>query len=278
MLKFILIGTMFVSTFTIQTNSYPWIKNYDSNNTIATRIKVPQGYKRTQLAEESFENWLRNLPLKPQNTPVKYWNGQLKKNQNIHAAVVDIDFIGNNLQQCIDAIIRIRAEYLWSIGKADETAFSYTCCSDKISWTKWKNGWRTKIVKKNNRDSFVWIKTEKYDDSYKNFHDYLFNIMMFAGTSSLSEDMNIINASDVNIGDAYIQGGAPGYGHGVLILDMAESSTGDKIMLLGQSYNPAENLNILKSNSDISPWFRVDFNENLYTPQWTFNKNHAMRF
>jgi len=49
-------------------------------------------------------------------------------------------------------------------------------------------------------------------------------------------------------------------------------------MLLGQSYNPAENLNILKSNSDISPWFRVDFNENLYTPQWTFNKKHAMRF
>jgi len=278
MIKFILIGTMFLSTFTLQINFYPWIKNYDSNNTIATRIKAPQGYKRTQLAEESFENWLRNLPLKPQNTPVKYWNGQLKKNQNIHAAVVNIDFIGNNLQQCIDAIIRLRAEYLWSIGKADEIEFSYTCCSDKISWIKWKNGWRTKIVKKNNRDSFVWIKTEEYDDSYKNFHDYLFNIMMFAGTSSLSKDMNIINASDVNIGDAYIQGGAPGYGHGVLILDMAESSTGDKIMLLGQSYNPAENLNILKSNSDISPWFRVDFNENLYTPQWTFNKKHAMRF
>lgn len=278
MIKFILTGTIFLSIFSIQGDTYPWLNNYNANSTISTIIKVPKGYKRIQLAEGSFENWLRNLPLKPQYTPVKYWNGQLKPNQNIHAAVVDLDFIGNNVQQCIDAIIRLRAEYLWSAGKADGVEFSYTCCNDKISWTKWKNGWRTKIVKKNNSDSFEWIKTAGYDDSYSNFHKYLLNIMTFAGTWSLSKDMKRIDASEVTIGDAYIQGGAPGYGHGVMILDIAEAPSGEKIMLLGQSYNPAENFNILKSNSNISPWFRVDFGENLYTPQWTFNKKHSMRF
>ncbi|MEM7104906.1 MAG: DUF4846 domain-containing protein [Bacteroidota bacterium] len=261
-----------------QHNSYPWMDNYDPAFSISNCIESPPGFSRVQTKAGTFEHWLQNLPLMPEDSPVRTWDGGQKSNQNLHSAVVDLDFIGKNLQQCIDVIIRLRAEYLWSIGEADKVAFSYTCCKEKIAWSKWKNGWRTRIVKRNGRDAFEWIKEAEYDDSRKNFRKYLYDIMMYAGTWSLSENMYKSDPLEVKIGDAYIQGGAPGYGHGVLIVDMAESADGEKIMLLGQGFNPAENFNILKSVNDISPWFRVDFGERLDTPQWSFSKEHARKF
>lgn len=278
MKQLLLIPFVFLNQMSINNSVYPWKTNHSTKDTIVNRIAVPKGYTRTVANKGSFAEWLRHLPLKSSGTPVKLWNGELKGNQTCHEAVVDIDFIGKNLQQCIDAIIRLRSEYLWSVNKKDDIKFSYTCCQEKIPWSKWKNGWRTKIVKRNGLYAFDWVSSGKVDASYASFKKYLFNIMMYAGTTSLSRDMEKVDASNVQIGDVYVQGEAPGYGHGVLIVDMAESAAGEKIMLLGQSYNPAENFNVLKSNSDISPWFRVSFEDNLYTPQWIFEKQHARRF
>ena len=258
--------------------TYPWLENYDRTNTVSTRIKVPDGFKRIDVQENSFEWWLRNLPVKPNGTPVKLWNGELKYDQTLHAAVVDIDFIGKNLQQCIDAIIRLRAEYLMIANREKEIQFSYSCCNEKLPWEKWKQGYRTKITEAKGHVSFSWVKTTSPDSTMKNFRAYLHNIMNYAGTLSLSRDMKKIKSSDVKIGDAYVHGAAPGSGHGVLIVDMAVSPSGKKLMLLGQSYNPAENFNIIKSKGKYSPWFEVDFGENLVLPEWVFTSEHARRF
>jgi len=260
-------------------NTYPWLKNCDAKNTIVERIRVPEGYTRVEVRENSFADWLRHLPLKPEGTPVKYWNGQLKDNQDVHHAVVEMDLIGNDLQQCIDAIIRLRAEYLWSVGKADEIQFSYSCSREPIPWKKWEEGWRTRIYKRNGRDAFRWVKKAKYDNSRRNFRNYLYNIMMYAGTWSLSKDMKKISSTKMEIGDSFVQGALPGYGHAILILDMAVSSSGKKIMLLGQSYMPAQDFHVLKNpEGESSPWYDVNFGETLVTPQWIFKSEHARRF
>ncbi len=277
-------------------NIYPWLQNYDAKNTIAERIKVPEGYTRVKVKKNSFADWLRHLPLKPKGTFVRYWNGGLKSNQDIHVSVVDMDLIGRDLQQCADAVIRLRVEYLWSVGKADEIQFSYSCSREPIPWKRWKEGWRTKIYKINGRDAFRWVKIDSYeqklrlsklswpftsfrDDSRENFKNYLYSIMMYAGTWSLSKDMNEIISSEVKIGDAFVQGALPGFGHAVLILDMAVSNSGKKIMLLGQSYMPAQDFHMLKnSQHEFSPWYDVNFGETLNTPQWTFQANNARRF
>ena len=260
-------------------NIYPWLQNYDAKNTIAERIKVPEGYTRVKVKKNSFADWLRHLPLKPKGTFVRYWNGGLKSNQDIHVSVVDMDLIGRDLQQCVDAIIRLRAEYLWSVGKADKIQFSYSCSREPIPWKRWKEGWRTKIYKRNGRDAFRWVKIDSDDDSRENFKNYLYSIMMYAGTWSLSEDMKKISSSEVKIGDAFVQGALPGFGHAVLILDMAVSSSGKKIMLLGQSYMPAQDFHMLKKpQHEFSPWYDVNFGETLSTPQWTFQAGHTRRF
>jgi len=60
-------------------------------------------------------------------------------------------------------------------------------------------------------------------------------------------------------------GGNPG--HTVLVLDMASNSAGERVLLLGQSYMPAQSFQVLRPNAQ-SVWFAVKPNDGLLTPFW----------
>jgi hypothetical protein len=76
-------------------------------------IRVPQGFSRIYVAEHSFAEWLSKIRLKKSKT-VYLFNGKPKANQKAQFAVLDISTGKNDLQQCPDAIMRLRAEFLFS--------------------------------------------------------------------------------------------------------------------------------------------------------------------
>src|SRR5262245_31903625 len=90
---------------------YPWLTQAPTR-TIADSFAPPAGFVRVSTADGSFGDWLRRLPLAPAGTPVRFHDGSEKPDQSEVAAVIDIDVGGADLQQCADAIIRLRAEYL----------------------------------------------------------------------------------------------------------------------------------------------------------------------
>ena len=95
--------------------SYPWrAQPGPAVQTLAARFAPPAGCRRVAVAAGSWGEWLRWLPLQPAGTPARLYNGQLKNRQEVVAAVVDIDVGSQDLQQCADAVIRLRAEYLFS--------------------------------------------------------------------------------------------------------------------------------------------------------------------
>src|SRR5450756_3061127 len=71
-------------------------------NTIAERFITPPGYERTTEVAGSYQQYIRTLPLKPQGTQVKYFNGETKPKE-VYEAVLDIDVGNRDLQQCADA-------------------------------------------------------------------------------------------------------------------------------------------------------------------------------
>src|SRR5688572_22103011 len=79
---------------------------------LINRFAPPPGYLRIAVAEGRFGAWLRALPLRPIGEPILLHTGQPRGTQSGAAAVIDIDVGRANLQQCADAIIRLRAEYL----------------------------------------------------------------------------------------------------------------------------------------------------------------------
>ena len=238
--------------------TYPWLKagSYDLSQSIEKRISVPDGFKRVQVAEGSFAEWIRGLPLMPEGSPVHYWNGEEKKH-SAHEAVIRMKCLNQN-QECADAIMRLRGEYLWSIGKSDEVCFNFTS-GDKCCWREWRTGVRPDIG--------IWHGKGPVNSSREGFEKYLKAVFGFSGTLSLSRDLARISPISLQAGDIIIQGGSPG--HAVLVVDMAENDRGEKVMLLGRSYMPAQDFHILKNRgSSYSPWYQVNDSGILETPSW----------
>jgi len=258
-----------------QSLSYQWLDEYESFQAIASRIPIPDGYRRTEADPVSFEDWLRHLPLKEGRPPVYLYDGRKKSNQSAHFAVIDIDVGRKNLQQCADAVIRLRAEYLYSIGNEERVHFNFTS-GDRANYAEWAEGYRP-IVSGN---SVRWIKSGVEEHSYDNFKRYLERVFIYAGSYSLSAELHRVqDVREMKIGDVFIQGGFPG--HAVIVVDTAvNEATGEKLFLLAQSYMPAQDIHILKNpaNPVLSPWYELGFGEVLNTPEWTFRKSDLKRF
>ena len=246
--------------------------NY-TGGTVVERITPPEGFTRIETEAGSFGQYLRNLPLKPHGSEVKYYNGSVKQ-KNSHAAVIDLDVGDRDLQQCADAVIRLRAEYLYGKGQYDKIYFNFTN-GFKADYARWMQG--NRIVVENNKA--YWVGKTGYSNDYDSFRRYLDMVFAYAGTLSLSIEMQKVSLADIRIGDVFLKGEDPG--HCVIILDMAENkATGKKLFLIAQSYMPAQDIHILKNPGDenIGPWYPVDFGEILKTPEWTFNKSQLFRF
>jgi hypothetical protein len=187
-----------------------------------------------------------------------------------------MDIGKKDLQQCADIIMRLRAEYLYSIKDYKKIHFNFVN-GFNAEYIKWIEGYRIKI----RGNTTWWELTTDPGDGYESFQKYMEWVYMYAGTASLSKELEkAANLDDIKIGDIFIQGGSPG--HAVIVVDVSQDmDTGEKAFLLAQSYMPAQELQILinPNNPKISPWYKVsEIEGDLWTPEWRFNVGDLKRF
>lgn len=243
-------------------------------DSIFTRFQPPSGFVRPPAEPGTFAFYLHNLPLKPEGSLVRLFDGQEKARQDVHAAVIDMDTGNQDLQQCADAVMRLRAEFLFSEKRFRDIRFNFTN-GFPAEYVKWREGQRIRV--EGNRS--VWYATGRRSTSYEDFRKYLDVVFTYAGTLSLSRELPSKSIENLEAGDVFIQGGSPG--HAVIVVDVAQhKNTGEKVFLLAQSYMPAQEIHILKNPNDpaLSPWYRLDFGETLRTPEWTFTKENLVNW
>ncbi|HRD76343.1 MAG TPA: DUF4846 domain-containing protein, partial [Hyphomicrobiaceae bacterium] len=238
---------------------------------LVERIPPPAGAVRETLAPGSFGAWLRGLPLKPKGAPVLLFDGRAKPRQDVHIAVIDIDVGTRDLQQCADAIMRLRAEWLLASGRVGEIAFNFTG-GGRVSFARWADGWRPRAE----RGGISWSQSAKADATYPSFRRYMDRIFSYAGTASLERELKPV--AEPSVGDVIIKGGFPG--HAVLIVDAAILPSGARRFLLLQSFMPAQEMHILTNPSaaDGSPWYDLARGSAIVTPEWTFPAGALRRF
>jgi uncharacterized protein DUF4846 len=255
--------------------SYSWLSQPSGTETLASRIAPPTGFERETVPSGSFGEWLRNLPLKKGQPEVRLFDGRLKGNQGAHVAVVDIDTGNKDLQQCADAVIRLRAEYLYSKNDFAGIHFNFTS-GDPAQFVKWTEGFRPVV----HGSRVSWAKSASPDTSYRSFRSYLNTVFTYSGTASLERELRkVTNVRDLRAGDVFIQPGYPG--HAVLVVDVArDPRTGRRAFLLAQSYMPAQDIHILRNprGGALGAWYESDFGATLSTPEWTFSSTHLRRF
>ena len=220
-------------------------------------IPLPNGFERVVLDKGSFGEWLRYFPLIKDNT-VYLYNGSVKNNQQIHYAVLDISVGKKNLQQCADAVVRLKAEYHFA--KKEYTKIYF-------------------VAGKNNTYNFSVYATKKQCFTHDCLMDFLQEVFINYGTYNLEEQLKpITNYTTLSVGDVYVKGGGPG--HAMMVADVAKNkTTGQKIYFLLQSFIPAQSVHVVvnPTNYSFSPWYIA--NElTITTPGWKFDQSQLKRW
>lgn len=242
--------------------------------TIHDRVIVPEGYSRITYDSISFQNFIRNQKLKPFGAKVINYDGRPYFYQLGHVGVLDVPVPNNGLQQCADALIRLRSEYLWNTNQKDKIGFNFTS-GHYCSWSKYAEGYRPKI----NGNQVTFSKTARADSSKTNFYNYLNLIFIYSGTMSLDNELKEIKAiNDLKIGDMLIVGGFPG--HVIMIADIIENDQDERLFLLIQGNTPAQSIHLLKNLDDTnrSPWYKLQLNSEISVPGFTFANSKFVRF
>ncbi len=254
---------------------YAWRDGAASGDTLASRIAPPPGFERVAAAPASFAVWLRGLPLKPAGTSVLLHTGATKSRQDVHVAVIDIDVGARDLQQCADAIMRLRAEWQFASGRPGDIAFNDTGAGKPIAFARWAAGERPRLSGR----SLSWSRGAAPDASYASFRRYMDVVFIWAGTYSLERELAPRPVAELTAGDLFIKGGFPG--HAVLVADVVENrATGERRFLLVQSFMPAQEMHVLKNPNDAdgSPWYPLAFGDRLVTPEWVFPRESLRRW
>jgi len=243
------------------------------NHTISSRVNAPKGYKRVSYTESSFQDYLRNYNLKPFGSKIINYDNSQYFWQGGHIGILQLPVPKNGLQQCADALIRIRSEYLWDNNRKNEIGFNFTS-GHYCSWNKYAEGYRPKI----NGNKVTFNKTASANHSKENFYKYLNLIYMYSGTLSLFNELKSIDDLDLQLGDMLIKGGSPG--HIVMICDEVINDKGEKLFLLFQGNTPAQSVHLVKNleDSNISPWYQLENNALIPVSNYTFDNSKFVRF
>lgn len=228
--------------------SNPW-----NANTIGD-IPAPLGYTRVEAEEGSYAQYLRSLPLKKRGTKVQLYTGGEARYQFLSTGVIDQELLSNS-EQCADATMRLRAEYLWSKGRYGDISFRNV------------NG-----------------KKMKYSGggSRKSFEKYMREVYGLCSTFSLYNETEPRAIKNVQPGDILVYPTRKGhkYGHALIVVDVAKNSTGKIAIMCAEGNTPARDKHIVRNMNPLkNPWFFLDEDDStIWISCFHFNKKELRHY
>ena len=247
--------------------------------TIESKFSIPNGYERVY--NDDYSKFLRKFPLKKDNI-VKLYDGTNKDNYSfeynteIWAAVLDYDIGTADLHQCADAVLYMRANYLYKKGLTDKLHYTF------VSGFKAKYlDYITHYYKVDGNNVSLVLRDKRLEDNLETLRKWLREIWMYSNTWSIEKyDSYRVPLSDIKPGDFFIRSNPPpAVGHAVKVVDVVSDSRGLKKVMLSQSYMPAQENHILINPQDDGVWYEIrGSTQVIQTPEFTFHNNELRRF
>ena len=250
--------TVLINAFLLFVATPGTVPSFNPSMRSIQQVPLPEGYERAPVAANSFADYLRHLPLRKDKT-IYLYNHTPKENQSLHYAVIDISTGDKDLQQCADAIMRLRAEYFYAKEMYDSILFP-----------------------KDAHSVYQFSRICRYGDanSRQLFLHFMETVFINCGTYTLEKMMRPVkDIHSIQIGDAFVKAGAPG--HAEIVVDMAiQKQTGKKIYLLAEGYMPAQDMHILLNplNTAMGPWYEPGDQKEVVTASWIFDVSQLKRW
>lgn len=209
---------------------------------------LAQQFIAVDFSRDSWQYFLQHLPLKI--APILDYTGTPVLDQGKHVAIINYDVGNSDLQQCADALMRLRAEYLFAQHRYDEIGFHF-CNGEYYAWKMYCDGSRPIL----NGNKMHWLSAHPCELTHESLRRYLNVVYAYANTISLAKELT--PADKFEVGTVIITAGSPG--HACIIIDEVSTSNGGKLYKLAEGYMPAQSIYVLSNTIDrsIDPWYRL---------------------
>ena len=250
-------------------------KLYEDIKTIGD-INPREGFRRIKVDPNSFGAYLRSFPLKD-DWNLYYYDGNPVKNQTGGYAVLDIDIGTKDLLQCADAVMFLRASYLYAQKRYKDIHFN-SLSGFKLEYARYAEGERLKNV----NGKLSWVKSTKPDYSYATFRKFMDLVFGYANTASLEKELPQRKIEDVQIGDIFVVSGNPG--HAMMVVDMAIDKEGNRALLFAQGMMPAQSVHVVTNleHGEDTPWYLIDkyldWGSLLIFPNYVFSADTDLKY
>ncbi len=207
--------------------------------------KINTVYHSRKTEPQTWAYFLQHLPVV--DGPILDYRGEPIVNQAKHAGIIPYDVGNADLQQCADALMRLRAEYLFSEGKYDSIGFHFVS-GPYYSWNDYCNGLRPAP----SGNSIRWTHGAAQKKDHSSLRAYLNIVYMYASTISLAKELK--PAPGYGIGTVIIHPGSPG--HCFIVIDERTDQAGQKTYRLAEGYTPAQSIYVLRNpkSTNNDPW------------------------
>ena len=250
-----------------------WLGCHDARSMeVSSLSPVPEDRKpitgRVSFPEDSWPAFLQNLSVI--DSPVVDYRGEKVRNQWKSAGILRYDVGNRDLQQCADALIRLRAEYLFARKRYSEIGFHFVS-GDYYRFEEYISGRRP--VASGNGVRFVQGAAAAKD--HASLRRYLDLVYTYASTISLARKLK--KADSLEVGTIVVYAGSPG--HCFIIIDEARDGDGKKVFRLAEGYSPAQSIYVLRNPGSLekSPWQRLP-KGTIETASYTFTSYELRKF
>ena len=199
---------------------------------IRNSIPVPQGYAREAYPSGSYSNWIQNLQLKTKPLILNYRGQAVESTFYQVFAVVRMPLLfQTDLEQCADFAMRFWAEYHRSAEKLDRL-YLFDYGGHKIQFLQ----------------------------SGKSFTNFLKWAFSKTNSYSIKIGCRSVAADQLIPGDMLVQNEGGGVGHVSVVLDVCRSKGGNKLLLVGYSFMPAQEFHIERASDKYGTegWYTVE--------------------
>lgn len=235
--------------------------------TLEERYAPPTGYTRVETDDGSFGTYLRAIPLKPDGSAVLQHDGTASEASA--AAVVDLSIGAGDRCQLTDALLLLRARYLFDAGRKDEIQF-YFSSGFLYDFTTYAAGRRVKV----DGNNVTWVTKDTPGDTLQDLYGYLGTLYSYSRAVSVKAN-DTMQTSNVVPGTLFTNDG------GAIIADLARNdATGESVVLLIRGGSPASDLYVMDNTlaPELSPWFSVSPAGGIYAGEITFMISDAREF
>jgi hypothetical protein len=210
---------------------------------------LPKPLRPLSYLPGSWTWFLQHLPT--EDKPILDYRGNEIDNQEKHIAVLTYDVGSSDLQQCADALIRLRSEYLFIQKKYAQIGFHFNS-GIYYRWTDYLKGIRPVF---NGHQQVLAQTNAAVEQSHGSLRKWLDLVYAYANTVSLCKELK--KAEGLHTGTVIIFPGHPG--HCTIIIDEAVTDKQDTVYKMAEGYMPAQSIYVLSNpyEPEWNPWYHL---------------------